>query len=196
MFNQRYGYHRPIRNQRSHNFSTNFAPQVCLLIKMKICGMLWKSCLIADTAIAEPLATRVRLLRHLQLAMYTDVHIVRHKHHRVARFWVGGETRAQGRRAVYASAAYGRRRRTTHRINVITAKSRERGKKVTKGRQGGRKGQGRPSTGPRGWKSVDICINQELMTKPSTTIQRMLVDIAVVPLHLIPMIYLEINASW
>ena len=43
-----------------------------------------------------------------------------------------GETRAQGRRAVYASAAYGRRRRTTHRINVITAKSRERGKKVTK----------------------------------------------------------------
>ena len=129
MFNQRYGYHRPIRNQRSHNFSTNFAPQVCLLIKMKICGMLWKPCLIADTAIAEPLATRVRLLRHLQLAMYTDVHNVRHKHNRVARFWVGGETRAQGRRAVYASAAYGRRRRTTHRINVITAKSRERGKK-------------------------------------------------------------------
>ena len=90
MFNQRYGYHRPIRNQRSHNFSTNFAPQVCLLIKMKICGMLWNPCLIADMAIAEPLATRVRLLRHLQLAMYTDVHNVRHKHHRVARFWVGG----------------------------------------------------------------------------------------------------------
>ena len=42
----------------------------------------------------------------------------------------------QGRRAVYASAAYGRRRRTTHRINVITAKSRERGKKVTKGKAG------------------------------------------------------------
>ena len=157
--------------------------------------MLWKPCLIADTAIAEPLATRVRLLRDLQLAMYTEVHNVRHKHHRVARFWVGGETRAQGRRAVYASAAYRRRRRTTHRINVITAKSRERGKKVTKGRQGGRKGQGRPSTGPRGWKSVDICIKQELTTKPSTTIQRMLVDIADVPLHLIPMIYLEINAS-
>ena len=136
MFNQRYGYHRPIRNQRSHNFSTNFAPQVCLLIKMKICGMLWKPCLIADTAIAEPLATRVRLLRHLQLAMYTDVHNVRHKHHRVARFWVGrGDTGARQARAVYASAAYGRRRRTTHRINVITAKSRERGKKVTKATQ-------------------------------------------------------------
>ena len=41
---------------------------------------------------------------------------------------------------------------------------------------------------------MDICIKQELMTKP-TTIQRMLVDIADVPLHLIPMIYLEINAS-
>ena len=36
-------------------------------------------------------------------------------------------------------------------------------------RQGGRKGQGRPSTRLRGWKSVDICIKQELMTKPSTT---------------------------
>ena len=70
------------------------------------------------------------------------------------------------------------------------------GKKVTKGRQSGRKGQGRPSTGPRRWKSVDICINQELTSKPSTTIQRMLVDVADVPLHLIPMIYLEINASW
>ena len=108
---------------------------------------------------------------------------------------VGRHGRKAGR-AVYASAAYGRRRRTTHRINVITAKSRERGKKVTNARrQGGRKGQGRPSTGPRRWKSVDICIKQELTTKLSTTIQRMLVDIADVPLHLIPMIYLEINAS-
>ena len=44
---------------------------------------------------------------------------------------VGRHGRKAGR-AVYASAAYGRRRRTTHRINVITAKSRERGKKVTK----------------------------------------------------------------
>ena len=33
------------------------------------------------------------------------------------------------------------------------------------------------------------------MTKPSTTIQRIGVDIADVLLHLIPMIYLEINAS-
>ena len=40
-----------------------------------------------------------------------------------------------------------------------------------------------------------ICKKQELMTKPSTTIQRIGVDIADVPLHLIPMIYLEINAS-
>ena len=33
----------------------------------------------------------------------------------------------------------------------------------------GRKGQGRPLTGLRGWISVDICIKQELMSKPSTT---------------------------
>ena len=104
-----------------------------------------------------------------------------------------GETRAQGRRAVYASAAYGRRRRTTHRINVITAKSRERGKKVTKATQA--KWTKRPGQAFNWAETENICIKQELTTKPSKTIQRIGVDIADVPLHLIPMIYLEINAS-
>ena len=151
MFNQRYGYHRPIRNQRSHNFSTNFAPQVCLLIKMKICGMLWKPCLIADTAIAEPLATRVRLLRHLQLAMYTDVYNVRHKHHRVARFWVGrgdtGTGKAGGqfmpRQPMGGGAAP-----PTALMSSPQKAAREGKKSPRQRRQGGRKGQGRPSTGP------------------------------------------------
>ena len=102
-----------------------------------------------------------------------------------------GETGAQGRRAVYASAAYGRRRRTTHRINVITAKSRERGKKSP--RQA--KWTKRPGQAFNWAETENICIKQELMSKPSTTIQRIEVDIADVLLHLIPMIYLEINAS-
>ena len=134
MFNQRYGYRWPIRGH-SHTFSTIFAPSsmttrmmtayICMPIKMMtMVKKAGKPCLIGDTAISGPLATRGRLLRHLRPDFRRDTGAT---HHFMPLQPMGGGGR------------------TTHRINVITAKSL--GKKVT-----GEMGENaRPSTRPRGW---------------------------------------------
>lgn len=134
MFNQRYGYRWPIRGH-SHTFSTIFAPSsmttrmmtayICMSIKMMtMVRKAGKPCLIGDTAIAGPLATRGRLLRHLRPDFRRDTGAT---HHFMPLQPMGGGGR------------------TTHRINVITAKSL--GKKVT----GEMDENARPSTRPRGW---------------------------------------------
>ena len=105
-------------------------------------GKAGKPCLIADTAIVGPLATRDRLLRHLSspAAFRRDTSA---SHHFMPLQPMGGGGR------------------TTHRINVITAKSlagkKSPAAKWTKmpglqlGREAGR----------------CICIKRKLMTKPA-----------------------------
>ena len=83
-----------------------------------------KPCLIVDTAISGPLATRGRLLRHLGPDFRRDTGAT---HHFMPLQPMGGGGR------------------TTHRINVITAKSL--GEKVTREMDE----NARPSTRPRGW---------------------------------------------
>ena len=88
MFNQRYGYRWPIRGH-SHTFSTIFAPSsmttrmmtayICMPIKMMtMVKKAGKPCLIGDTAIAGPLATRGRLLRHLRPDFRRDTGATHH----------------------------------------------------------------------------------------------------------------------
>ena len=101
------------------------AAYICMPIKMMtMVKKAGKPCLIGDTAIAGPLATRGRLLRHLRPDFRRDTGAT---HHFMPLQPMGGGGR------------------TTHRINVITAKSL--GKKVT----GEMDENARPSTRPRGW---------------------------------------------
>ena len=125
----------------------------------------WKPCLIGDTAIWGPLATRGRLLRHLRPDFRRDTGAT-HQFMPLQPMGGGG--------------------RTTHRINVITAKSfrKKSPAKWTKipGLQLGREA------------ARCICIKQELMTKAVPSQQR--VDRAAdMPLHLRSMIYLKINVG-